>query len=1026
MMQQQKTRITQQTYLVLIRDGGLALAVAAALQDRLTLDSAGGVALVPATRGADFGDTGWDYLRQAAGCGGRQPQVVALHEDGLLGMLEALGLCAYVGVSEDQDWRVLHWDSDAGAMLLPVTTGRDLVAAVADHTPWHEHATAAAAPLAGRAVRKPRLVHPGPLSRKLALAAVAAPLLTVGLPAAVAAAQTTAPQAPVLNSAAPAPPSVPAKGTDPVQVNSWWQGLTPGQQQQVTNSNLAAIGSLDGIPAAVRDYANRQVVSNLISTDPSQPGSLPNQISSLTSQRDSLQSTLDNLPNTSNPSAATGNMALRLQSQINNFNDQLDSVNTQMQGLQALQGKIAPDGANLVVPFPTSDAPAPQTGGAPQMFLLGVDAPGAASVGSPNVGQFIVAVGNPDTAQNVATIVTGMNSKLDGEFVNYYVGAASNLQGQATVAAPGQTTSVITWYGYNAPQSVGNASWTAPAVAAAPALQQFQAGLYATNSDGSNLNSTVIGHSYGSVVLGEASQLPGGLDANQVTVVGSPGMNVPTADAVAAGIGVVPGSPQVFAGKNTTDIISMAPGMGSTGWSVAGDTLGHGTDPTKPDFGAIVFDTGNGQPGAIFNPSTGDFAGYSRAAHSEYFDWGNPALANMGNIVTGNFGAVTSQGTAALQQDLASGKFSGVLPPSMANEFGIPVPNAPASGAPVPGGTGIDGITSWPTRATTVTVPQNGTVNAPPSDGTQPVAPDAGGGGAGGGGAAGGVQGLPGTQSGQAASTAPGGGQQPPAPAPAPAGSGDAAQPPATTRGLSVPAQDSAPAQPASGQPGSGQPASGGGAGQGDQSGQPGSGQPGSGGGTGQGDQSGQPASGQPGSGQPGSGGGTGQGDQSGQPASGQPGSGQPASGQPASGGGAGQGDQSGQPASGQPASGDGGGNPPPATDPAPAAAPPAPPAAAPPPVPAAPVGGIGNSFGGTTGIPNPVPTPPVATLPPPVPVTNPSTSNNNGTTGIGTNTGTIGDGTGAGTIGDGTGVGGGSGLGPTVPTFGGGADGGS
>jgi len=577
----------------------------------------------------------------------------------------------------------------------------------------------------------------------------------MALPVAAASAQTAAPQAPVLTSATAVQLSVPARGTAPAQVNSWWQGLTPGQQQQVTDSNPAAIGSLNGIPAAARDYANRQVLSNL--TDPAQANSLPNQISSITSQRDNLQSQLNDLPNNSTPGAATGHAALALQSQINNLNDQLDSLQTQMGGLQALQTQIAPGANNPQVPFPASDAPAQQPGGAPQKFLLGVDAPGAASVGSPNVGQFIVAVGNPDTAQNVATVVTGMNSKLDDEFVNYYVGAASNLQGQATVAAPGQTTSVITWYGYNAPQSVGNASWTAPAVAGAPALQQFQAGLYATNADGSNLNSTVIGHSYGSVVLGQASQLPGGLDANQVAVVGSPGMNVPTANAVAGGLNAVgpAGLPQVFAGKNTTDIISLAPGMGATGWQVAGDTLGHGTDPTKPDFGAIVFDTGKGQPGSILNFSTGDFLTYSRAAHSEYFDWGNPALANLGNIVTGNFGAVTSQGTAAFEHDLATGKYSGILPPSLANEFGIPLPDT-TDRAPLPGGTGIDGITSWPTQP--VNPPPAAPGTGTPANGA-PVPGDTG------------IDGItswpmqPVNAPPAAPSTAPGGSQQVPAPA---------------------------------------------------------------------------------------------------------------------------------------------------------------------------------------------------------------------------------------------------------------------
>ena len=130
--------MTPQTYLVPIRDGRLALAVASELEDRLADEGWPALALVPAMRGVDFADPDYGGCLRAWQPGTRRytgtPQVVALYEEGLLNRLASLGLAAYIGVPREEEWRVVHWDNDAGAMLLPVATARDLVDAVVDHT----------------------------------------------------------------------------------------------------------------------------------------------------------------------------------------------------------------------------------------------------------------------------------------------------------------------------------------------------------------------------------------------------------------------------------------------------------------------------------------------------------------------------------------------------------------------------------------------------------------------------------------------------------------------------------------------------------------------------------------------------------------------------------------------------------------------------------------------------------------------------------------------------------------------------
>jgi hypothetical protein len=129
-----------QTYMILIRDASAALAIGEALEHRLLQDGHNAVALVPAARGAAFADTGEEWLQAARrldpGMTRRPPHLVALYEDGLLERLEPLGLATYVGVPQSENWRLVPWGQDGGAMLLPVSSASDIVSAVAAHTPW--------------------------------------------------------------------------------------------------------------------------------------------------------------------------------------------------------------------------------------------------------------------------------------------------------------------------------------------------------------------------------------------------------------------------------------------------------------------------------------------------------------------------------------------------------------------------------------------------------------------------------------------------------------------------------------------------------------------------------------------------------------------------------------------------------------------------------------------------------------------------------------------------------------------------
>jgi hypothetical protein len=186
-----------QIYLIMIRDGRLALTVGAALEDRMLRDGHSAMALVPAVRGPEFADS--DYGRHVASWrsgsarAGHGPQVVALYEDGLLADLASLGLPAYVGVRHDEEPRIARWADDSGAIMLPVATARDLVDAVAEHTPWSRYA--AELPPAPYRLLGAKRSHSGALvlPNKVAIVAgVAGPLLLAGLPATAMAADRPA------------------------------------------------------------------------------------------------------------------------------------------------------------------------------------------------------------------------------------------------------------------------------------------------------------------------------------------------------------------------------------------------------------------------------------------------------------------------------------------------------------------------------------------------------------------------------------------------------------------------------------------------------------------------------------------------------------------------------------------------------------------------------------------------------------------------------------------------------------------
>ncbi|MBO0806125.1 MAG: hypothetical protein J2P25_24015 [Nocardiopsaceae bacterium] len=377
--------------------------------------------------------------------------------------------------------------------------------------------------------------------------------------------------------------AIPPKGTNPAEVNAWWKALPSATQQRLISELPSQVGWLDGVPATARNQAN---------------------LLALNRERASVEARLQSLEHNEPPQQRTipppsGTPWTRWDAEVNALKGKLADINSLDQGL----------------------AVARATAGNDNVFLLGFNTTGN--------GHGIVAVGNPDTATNTVTYVPGLGSKLSGSVGD--IQRATRLWQTASVnSGPGQKISSIYWLNYNAPQlglsqsvsSNFDVAGTRDAIAGAQPLTSFQSGLAATHQAGVPSHSTVIGHSYGSVVVGEAAARDG-MHPDNIITVGSPGVGVDHASQ----LGIPPS--HVWAGANVHDPVpqigNQLTGNPNKDW--------FGNNPAGSSFGGRIFN-------ANYDPSR-SFSGLDFAAHSSYWDPKSSSLFNMAHIVDGQYGQVS-------------------------------------------------------------------------------------------------------------------------------------------------------------------------------------------------------------------------------------------------------------------------------------------------------------------------------------------------------------------------------------------------
>lgn len=232
-------------------------------------------------------------------------------------------------------------------------------------------------------------------------------------------------------------------------------------------------------------------------------------------------------------------------------------------------------------------------------------------------GRAAVTVGNPDTADNTAVLVPGTGNSVES---GWLAGDdIFNVYEQTVNADKSKSTAVVAWMGYDAPDSPVD-----PRIAEVTLARQGGElmaadvnALAVTNQGDSHV--TVIGHSYGSTTVADASA-GYGMRADDVVLVGSPGTDL----AQSAADFNLPEGGHVFVGASSADLVTQFGSLPQVQVPGAEMTVGLGNDPAVNDFGSTRF---KAEVPGLPSPF-GD--------HTRYFEHGSESLYSIATIASGN------------------------------------------------------------------------------------------------------------------------------------------------------------------------------------------------------------------------------------------------------------------------------------------------------------------------------------------------------------------------------------------------------
>lgn len=423
------------------------------------------------------------------------------------------------------------------------------------------------------------------------------------------------------------PRTLPSPGTSPEDVKTWWDSLSQFEKSQLIADHPPELGNLNGIPAEVRDQVNQAVLHDDLArvTD--------------TAERHGVS--------TEEVLADPGIYGLTSADATRYTN----AVQTQ-KGLD----KMAAEGKQ--------DRP---------VMLWAYD-----PLAFGGQGKAAVAIGNPDKAQNTAVVVPGTGSSVEDGWLES--DNATNLYDQMRLGDPDESTSVIAWMGYDAPDSPTDPRIATPGLARAGGdLLAADVNGLSTTHEGVPSNLTVVGHSYGATTVADAFA-GSGMKADNAVLIGSPGTDL----AQSAADFHLPEGGQVYVGAASSDPVSWLGQAGPIPDIInrelhypLGLEAGLGTDPAGDGFGSVRFDAE--VPGRSGLPDFGD--------HSRYYDVGSESLRAMTDIANGDGSTLADNGLTAegrrqphigLPHDI---DLPG-LPPIDLPDWDTPIPGTPALNDP--------------------------------------------------------------------------------------------------------------------------------------------------------------------------------------------------------------------------------------------------------------------------------------------------------------------------------------------------------
>jgi pimeloyl-ACP methyl ester carboxylesterase len=217
-------------------------------------------------------------------------------------------------------------------------------------------------------------------------------------------------------------------------------------------------------------------------------------------------------------------------------------------------------------------------------------------------GRLVEVLGDPNTARRIAVLVPGVDTRLT-DFDRGLGGVrrrAPAWQARQLRAEEGPDVAVVAWLGYLPPKGVDLAAARSDrARLGADELVAFVRGLAVQAPQATVV---VVGHSYGSLVAGYAARrLPAAV--TDVLAIGSPGLDVADCRDLRA-------RARVWAGSSPSDWTRRLPDVRVFG-------LGHGRNPSAPDFGALPLDVADAH------------------GHDGYFVPGTEALRSIARVVAG-------------------------------------------------------------------------------------------------------------------------------------------------------------------------------------------------------------------------------------------------------------------------------------------------------------------------------------------------------------------------------------------------------